>query len=220
MAAFARNDLKAATAAVLYDRENTYVSGLATYFAERFKQLGGTVAVYEAYTGADNDWSASLAKVLAARPNVLYVPDYYNRVSQIARQARELGVRTMMLGADGWDSTDLDLAAVEGGYFSNHYSPSDPRPVVQSLLQKYQAAYKRQPDAVAVLAYDAANLLFTAIEQAQTTDTEQVRQALQKIQFEGVSGPIAFQGGGDPIKKAAIIHIVGGKTEFVKFVAP
>ena len=87
-------------------------------------------------------------------------------------------------------------------------------------MQKYRAKYGRQPDALAVLAYDAANLLFTAINQAHSTDTEQVRQALLGMSFEGVSGPIAFQGGGDPTKQAAIIHIAGGRKEFVKFVAP
>jgi branched-chain amino acid transport system substrate-binding protein len=176
--------------------------------------------VYEGYGGRDTDWSAVLAKVVDARPDVLFVPDVYNRVNLIARQARAKGVQAVLLGGDGWDSTDLDVATLEGSYFSNHYAPSDPRPLVQSFVKRYRAAYNRQPDALAVLAYDAANLLFTAIDQAHTTDTEQVRRVLRGIRFEGVSGQIAFQEGGDPVKGAAIIHIVDGKKEFVKFVAP
>ena len=76
------------------------------------------------------------------------------------------------MGGDGWDSSDLDLKAADGGYYTNHYSPDDPRPEVQNFLKAYGAAYKddagkaKVPDALAALAYDATNLLLIAIKDA------------------------------------------------------
>jgi branched-chain amino acid transport system substrate-binding protein len=125
-----------------------------------------------------------------------------------------------LLGADGWDSADLDLSAVEGGYFSNHYSPQDPRPMVASFLANYQAAYGSAPDALAVLAYDATNVLLQAISDAGTTDTEKVRDTLAAIKYEGIAGEITYNAEGDPIKTAAINKVTLNGYEFVKFVAP
>ena len=62
------------------------------------------------------------------KPDVMYLPDYYNKVSLIAKQAKERGINVPLVGGDGWDSPDLDLEAVDGGYYTNHYSPEDPRP--------------------------------------------------------------------------------------------
>jgi len=220
LATFAKEDLGGNVAAVMYDKGNDYVLGLAEYFKQYFEEKGGQVPVYEAYTEADTDFSAILSKVADANVDVLFLPDYYNKVNLIGKQAKEKGITATLLGADGWDSADLDVTAVEGGYHSNHYSPADPRPVVQNFLTKYKEAYGKDPDALAVLAFDAANVLFEAIKQTGNTDTEKVRDTLAGIQFEGVAGDILFDENGDPIKKAAIIHITGGEKQFFKFVAP
>ncbi len=220
VATFAKEDLGASTAAVMYDKGNDYVLGLAEYFKAAFEAKGGKVLVYEAYTEADTDFSAILSKVADADVDVLFLPDYYSKVNLIGKQAKEKGITADLVGADGWDSADLDLSAVEGGYHSNHYSAADMRPVVQGFLTKYAVTYGKAPDALAVLAYDATNVLLEAIQKAGTTDTEKVRDVLAGIEYEGVAGIITFDEEGDPIKTAAINRIVGGKIEFVKFVAP
>ena len=142
MANFASNTLKAKTAAVLLDQGNDYVRGLAEYFIAQFEKNGGKVVVKETYTKDDTDFSAILSKVAAAKPDFLFLPDYYNKVNLIAKQAKEKGITAPMGGGDGWDSAELDVKAVDGGYYSNHYDPADPRPVVQNFLKAYGAAYK------------------------------------------------------------------------------
>jgi branched-chain amino acid transport system substrate-binding protein len=220
VATFAAEDLGASTAAVMYDKGNDYVLGLAEYFKEAFESKGGQVVVYEAYTEADTDFSAILSKVADANPDALFLPDYYSKVNLIGKQAKEKGITADLLGADGWDSADLDLSAVEGGYHSNHYSPADPRPMVQTFLSDYEEAYGKAPDALAVLAYDATVVLLTAIQEAGTTDTEKVRDTMAGIECEGVAGTITFNEEGDPIKTAAINKVTADGFEFVKWVAP
>ena len=220
VATFAKDDLGASTAAVMFDKGNDYVLGLAEYFKSAFEAKGGTVVVYEAYTEADTDFSAILSKVADANPDVMFLPDYYNKVNLIGKQAKEKGITATLLGGDGWDSADLDLSAVDGGYHSNHYSPADPRPIVQTFLSDYRAAYGKDPDALAVLAYDATQVLLLSIEAAGTTDTEKVRDTMAAIECEGVAGNITFNQEGDPIKTAAINKVTVSGIEFVKFVAP
>ncbi len=163
-------ELGAQNAAVLYDVGNDYVKGLAEFFKAAFEEMGGTVSVFEAYTKEDSDFSGILGKVAAANVDVMFLPDYYNKVNLIAAQAAEKGITALILGADGWDSPELQVELVEGGYFSNHYSPADPRPVVQEFVAKYTAKYGAEPDALATLGYDAARILLQAISDAGVDD--------------------------------------------------
>jgi len=219
-ARFALNTLGAKKAAVLKDVGNDYVKGLAEYFEAAFTAGGGEVVVSEAYTKDDMDFSAILAKVASAQPDVLYLPDYYNKVSLIAKQAKEKGINVPMVGGDGWDSPDLDVEAVEGGFFTNHYSPEDPRPEVQAFVAAYKAKFGEVPDALATLAYDAANILLTAMAQAGVNDPEVVKDALAKISFSGVSGSITYDENHNPVKSAVILQVKDGKVSYKETVNP
>lgn len=220
-AKFALDNLKAKTAAVLYDQGNDYTKGLAEVFKTNFEAGGGKVIAYEAYAKEDTDFSAQLTSIASKKPDVLYLPDYYQKVSLIGKQARDKGITAPFLGGDGWDSSELDFATMEGGYFTNHYSPSDPRPEVQSWVKEYTAKYGSVPDALATLCFDATNLLLNAIDTAKSNDPVKIKEALQATKdFQAVSGKITFDKNGDPVKSAAILQIKGGKQVFVTSVSP
>jgi branched-chain amino acid transport system substrate-binding protein len=214
------------TAFIMYDQGNDYVRGLAEAFETSFTEMGGQIVGKETYVKEDTDFSAILTKVAESNPDVLYLPDYYNIVNLVGAQAKDKGVTAVMMGGDGWDSADLDVKAAEGGFYSNHYDPGDTRPIVVDWLQRYGAEFKdangnpKVPDALATLAYDAANLLFAAIQAAGTEDTTKVAEALAAISWEGVSGKITFDAQHNPIKAAAVIGVAGGNKTFVESVAP
>jgi branched-chain amino acid transport system substrate-binding protein len=210
------------TAFIMLDQANDYVKGLAEAFEKAFTAQGGTIVGKETYTSKDTDFSAILAKVKAAKPDVVYLPDYYNIVNLATKQAKEKGIIAPFMGGDGWDSADLDLAAADGGFYTNHYSPTDPRPEVVNFLKAYGAKYNGAvPDALAALAYDATNILLQAIkESGSTTDTDKVRVAMEKISFNGVSGKITFDASHNPIKSAPILAVKNGKISVETVVNP
>jgi branched-chain amino acid transport system substrate-binding protein len=208
------------TAFIMFDQGNDYVLGLGEAFEESFTAGGGTIVGKEAYTGQDTDFSAILTKVADSQADVLFIPDYYNIVNLVATQAKERGVTSAMMGGDGWDSSDLDLAAAEGGFFSNHYSAEDTRPVVQDFVSRYEAKYGAKPDALATLAYDAANLLLASIEAAGVDDPSVVKDAMAGISYEAVSGTITFDEFHNPIKSAAILQVKDGAIVFADSIAP
>ena len=220
-AKFALDNLGAQTAAVFLDQGNDYVRGLAEFFRESFEAGGGEVVVWETYTSEDTDFSAILTKVKDASPDVLYLPDYYSTVNLIAAQAREKGIEAAMMGGDGWDSSDLDREVVEGGYFTNHYSSQDSRDVVQDFVSKYVEEYGGgEPDALAALAYDAANILFKAMEQAGEADPAAVADALETGEFDVVSGNISYDEKHNPVKAAVILQVKDGEIIYVDTIAP
>ena len=221
MAKFALENLKAKKAAVMYDVSNDYSKGLAEVFKENFTKGGGTVAEFVSYQTKDTDFSALLTKIAAANVDFLFLPDYYNMVGLIAEQAREKGVKATLGGGDGWDSSDLNVKAVEGGYFSNHYSPDDTRPEVKDWVAKYKAKYNAVPDALATLAYDATNLFIAAAAAAGSEDSTKIKDAMAALKdFPTVSGKITFDKNNDPVKSAAIIQVKDGKQIFAATVNP
>jgi len=220
-AKFALETLKAKTAFIMLDQSNDYVKGLAEFFEQSFTKGGGKIVGKESYTSKDSDFSAILAKVAAAKPDMVYLPDYYNIVNLATKQAKEKGITAPFMGGDGWDSSDLDLKAAAGGYFTNHYSPEDTRPEVVNFVKNFKAKYKdATPDALAALAYDATNLMIQAIKEAGTDDTTKVTQALAKISFNGVSGKITFDAQHNPVKSATILKVTDKKVEFNSVVNP
>ncbi len=226
-AKFAIEELGAKTAFVMLDQANDYVKGLAEQFALNFEKMGGTIVGTESYTATDTDFSAILSKVAEAKPDVVYLPDYYNIVNLATKQAKEKGITAPFIGGDGWDSSDLDLTAAAGGFFTNHYSPEDPRPEVVSFLKAFGEKYKddagnpKVPDALAALAYDATNLLLQAINDAGTTeDTAKIAETLANITFKGVSGTITFDAQHNPVKAATILAVTQEGVKFQSVVAP
>ncbi len=213
-AKFAMDKLGAKTAFVMVDQANDYVKGLAEAFKKSFTEAGGTIVGEESYTANDTDFSAILSKVADAKPDVVYLPDYYNIVNLAMKQAKEKGITAPFMGGDGWDSADLDLTAATGGFFTNHYSPEDPRTEVQTFRSTFEAKYGKTPDALAALAYDATNLLLQSIQNAGADDTDKVKAAMEGIKFGGVSGTITFDAQHNPVKSATILAV---KEDGVKF---
>jgi branched-chain amino acid transport system substrate-binding protein len=211
---------------LMIDQANDYVKGLAEAFEKSFTEKGGEIVGKESYTADDKDFSAILAKVKQTKPDVVYLPDYYQVVNLATKQAKEKGITVPFMGGDGWDSSDLDLKATAGGYYTNHYSPDDTRTEVVTFLAAYGAKFKddtgkaKVPDALAALAYDATNLLIQAIKDAGADDTAKVKVALEKISFNGVSGTITFDAQHNPVKSATILTIKNGKVQFEASVAP
>jgi branched-chain amino acid transport system substrate-binding protein len=224
LAQFAQRTLKTRRVAVLTDAASPYSVGLATYFQDAFTAAGGTLAGEQKYSSGDKDFSAQLTAIKAANPEALFVPGYYTEVGLIARQARELGLKMPLFGGDGWESSELVTIggdAVEGDYFSTHFSPQEQDPVVQKFVQDFQAKYGAAPDAMAALGYDSAMLLADAIKRAGSTDGAKVRDALAATKdFPGITGKITIDPQRNANKALVILQIKDGKFQLVEKIAP
>jgi branched-chain amino acid transport system substrate-binding protein len=220
LAKFVLNNIKATTAAVLYDVASEAPNGQANLFKEVFEQNGGKIVAFETYTTGDRDFSAQLTKIKAQNPEVIFLPAYYNDAAGITRQARQQGITAQFVGSDAWSSPEVITLGgqdIEGSYFCNHYSTEIATPVAKKFVADYTAKYGKAPDDVAALTYDAMGLITEAIRTAGKADRQAVRDALAKIpKYEGVTGTLQFQpGSGDPIKTAVILQIKGGKFVWI-----
>ena len=220
IAQFAAKTLNAKTAAIMVDRKNDYSTGLEKVINEVFTKMGGQIVATQSYQEGDQDFNAQLTSLKGANPQVIFVPGYYNDVGLIAKQARDKGITVPLIGGDGWDSVQLyeiGGAALNGSYFTNHYSPYDTDPKVQKFVNDYKARYNTVPDALAATAYDAARIMFDAIKRAPSLDGQAIRDALAATKdFPGVTGTVTFNEQRDAVKPIVMIEIKDGGTYAVK----
>ena len=225
MAKFAANTLKAKKAAILLDVNSDYSRGLAQFFENSFSGLGGQIIQKQSYTQTDRDFSGQLTAIRSANPDVIYVPGYYGQVGVIAKQAKQLGINSPLLGGDGWDAPqlwDLGGTALNGAFISNHYSIDDPSPAIQKFVGDYKARYSGlAPDAIAALGYDAMKGLADAITRAGTTNGPKLRDAIaQTKNLAGVTGNISIDNERNAVKPAVVLELQNGKFVYKETITP
>ncbi len=210
--------------AILTDVKQDYSVGLAEFFVKGFKENGGEIVKEQKYSTGDKDFKAQLTSIKAAKPEAIFVPGYYAEVSLIARQAKQLGIKAPLLGGDGWVGDSLLKVAgnaLDGSFFSCHFSDQDKAPAVQNFVSKYKAKYGAVPDDMAALGYDSGMILVDAIKRAGTTEGAKLRDAINATKdHDGVTGKISLDEHRNANKPAVILGIGDGGFHFTQTVAP
>ncbi|CAI3238290.1 putative high-affinity branched-chain amino acid ABC transporter, substrate-binding protein LivK (LS-BP)/LivJ (LIV-BP) [Clostridium neonatale] len=223
LAKYASEDLSAKTAAVLYNAGSDYSKGIADSFKEKFEAAGGQVGEFLTYNDKDTDFNAQLTKIKGLNPDVLILPDYYNTVGLITKQARGMGITSQFLGGDGWESeklVEIGGDSVDGAMYVNHYYSGDTDEAVKTFVDSYKAKYNKEPDAFAALSYDTSKILVKAIEKANSTEGPAIKDALKGMELQSVTGDIKFGEDRSAIKNAAIIKVNKGQKELVTKIEP
>ncbi len=224
-ARFARQQLKAKTAAVIIDIAQDYCVGLANFFVKEFVKLGGKVLSTTYIQTGDQDFSAQLSAVQASKPDIIYAPNYYTEDALMAKQARDLGINVPILTGDGAQADallEIGGKAVENMYFTAHFhKKAATTQKAKEYIKRFEAKKNKEADAFGALAADAYFLLVDAIQRAGSTDGTKIRDALASTKkFEGVSGVITMGEGGNPIKSVVINKVENGKFAYVTTINP
>lgn len=208
-------------AGMLYDVSDAYNVALASSFKQYFELAGGRVLVEKTYTADVSDFSAYLEGFASRNLELVFLPDYAEKLQKQAQQLREAGVRTVLAGGDAWDGVDVTLPALEGSYYSIHWFASLDTPASQAFVKAYQEAYGEVPNPTAALSYDALQLIVAAMRAQGEVSPEAITLGLQGLRdFGGVTGMISYTQGGDPQKDVFIMQVVHGERVFVTSIRP
>ena len=230
---FAIKQFNAKTAAVLYAMANDYSKGLAEIFkADLIKKKGpGAVVAFESYGDKDQDFSAQLTTIISKKPDVIFLPDNYNEVALIVKQAHDLGWRGPIMGSDAWGNSELMKLCgddCKGLYFSTHYAAAGATGKTKEFIDKYTKTYGYQPADVAALTWDAIQVVLKGVQNAGKItgnvrkDRKNIRDGMANIKdLEGITGKMRFDEQGDPIKCAVVVKISdAGEFVFTQSVCP
>lgn len=223
MATFAKDNLKAKTAVIYVDSSSDYSKNLGQVFKEKFEAAGGKVLMEEAFLQKDQDFKATLTKLMTANADVMFVPAYYEEVGKIVKQAREMGFTKPIIGTDGWDDPKVaDIAgkdALNNTFFSTHYSDKDAS--VKPFIDAFQKKYNKAPNVFAALGYDAGKMLIDAIKRAGGVDSAKITKALEETKDLKVgTGTLSMDANHNPIKQAVILENKDGDRAMVAKIMP
>lgn len=217
MAEFALRDLGAISAAVLTNANSEYSVDLAKFFIERF-QADGQVLLEQDYLQDTVDFQTLLEKVKILNPDVVFVPGYHRDSGFIVRQARQLGIRAIFLGGDGWDDLMHEYAREEdlqGCYFSEHWHIDLPDPRSREFVERYSRDHRLYRTGLVALTYDSVHLIADAMKRARSTDPRAIRSELARTKdFQGLTGRITFDSNGDTLKQVVILRFDRGQAVF------
>lgn len=219
LAHFSKEKLNAKKVAILRNQSSDFSMGVADVFEKKAKELGMEVVADESYGDSDTDFKAQLTNVRGQNPDVLFIPDYYEKVALIAPQVKEAGIDATLVGADGWDTVlsvmdESSFSSLENSYFSNQFTLEDPSEEVQTFLKNYKEKFGENPSTFAAEGYDTVYLYKQAVEAVGTTEWAKVIDALKKVEFKGVTGSFTYDENNNPIKTAKMIRIENGEYKF------
>ena len=213
-AEFAVKNLKAKKISLIF-MDNDFGRAISSGFAEKAEKLGATVLTKQMYKfPGEKDFRPYLTRIKEGNPDVIFAAGYYNEAASIARQAKELGVTSQILGEEGFDSPKfLEIAgpAAEGVIIATNLDRDDPRPLVQNFLKNYRKAYNEDADMVGASSYDAFMILVNAIRKAGTDPKRIQKTLLETRDYNGLTGKISRFVQGEVVKPVQIQVVKGGK---------
>jgi len=230
MARFARESLKAQTAAILTDKGDPYVDGLSKFFEENFTALGGRIVANENYSAGDTDFTDQLTAIAAGTPDVVFMPGFVPEVPLAVKQARTIpqkaasGITATFLGGDGWDDPNLVKmgdTAIEDCYFSCFFSPDSTEPSTRDFVLSYRSMFGIAPDGPAAMGYDAVKLVATAMRRSGSLKNTAIRDELAATRgYKGATSIASYDENRHPQKSAVIMRIHNGQVQFHQQVEP
>ncbi len=224
-AKYAFENLKARRAALLIDQAQDYCVDLANFFKQDFVKMGGSIVSSTFCQSGDQDFTAQLSAVKAAKPDILYLPNYYTEDALVCKQAAELGLKVPILSADGAQAPELISIggkAVEGFTFTGHFAKEGATTALaKQYIQAYETKNKTDASGFDALGADAYFVLIDAIERAKSTEGPKIREALASTKdFAGVSGVLSIGEDGNAKKGMVMLHVQDGKFRYLTTINP
>ena len=210
---------------IFYAAQDTYSSGLAASFRDEVRRRGGSIVVDKGYQKGETSYRTHLAEIRAAEPDVVFVPNYYNEMVLVARQAAELGFTgDMFIGGDGWDSENLiegGGAAIQGAYMTSHYAPDVPSVRSAQFIEAFRKRWHHTPVSLTAQGYDAARLLFDAIERSTDGSPLAIKNALAATKgYEGATGEMTIGPTHNAAKPVVVVQVRGHEFAYVTQIDP
>jgi branched-chain amino acid transport system substrate-binding protein len=207
-ARYAAQDLKLKSVYIIHDK-TLYGQGIADTFREETRRLGVKIVGYDG-TEERANFAPMIIPMKAKAPELVYFGGIYHQGGLLLKQMREKGLKAIYLGPDGLDSSEMVKIAgphVVGTYYTTVAGPMDAYPESAAFAKKFKQRFGKEVESFGMYGYDAAMVGLKAMEQTiqalggKKPTRAQVATAIRKLKdFKGVTGSIAFDSKGDPVK--------------------
>lgn len=212
--------------ATIHDKK-AYGQGLVGTFTEEFKKLGGQIVAAQTINPDDSNFQAVISAVKPSAPQAVYYGGEYPQAGPLSQQMKAAGLTVPLMGGDGiFDPKFITLAGTTANndLATSIGAPVDELESAKKFVEDYnKAGFKEPYAAYGGYSYDAANAIINALKESlkDAADVESARKAtvdaMSNVEFDGVTGKVAFDEYGDTKSKVLTVYKVeGGKWATVE----
>ena len=218
------------TAVVVTDAKQDYSVGLSKAFKKAYEAAGGKIVKTILINSGDKDFNAQVAALKAANPAIVAFTGYYPEAALMVKQARNMGVNTPFIGADGVGFPELVKIggkAAEGFMYTDHFNEAAASsPEAKAYVEAYHKKYNKPADSMGALAADGYGMILQAMENCikagkASDDKECINSNLRNTKgYKGITGVITIDKDGNAVKSAVINEVKDGKFSYKTTVNP
>lgn len=199
--------------ATLYDETDVFSTDADMALQEEFASMDIKVLITETFRGGDVDFTEQLTRIQAMEPDAIFVSSLPPEKPGILRQAHELGISVPIIIRT---LTDADVEATgeaaEGAITFVGWGSAINTPGNQDFIQKYTKTYDIAPNNYSARSYAALYVLAEAIANVESTDAEDIRDALSEIKdYDTILGKFSFDENGDAVYDTKVLVVQDGR---------
>jgi branched-chain amino acid transport system substrate-binding protein len=223
-------DANLKNAVVITDAKQDYSVGLSKAFKKAYEAAGGKIVKTILINSGDKDFNAQVAAIKAANPDIIAFTGYYNEAALLAKQSRDMGVKTPFIGADGVGFPELVKIggkASEGFMYTDHFNEAAASSQeAKAYVESYHKKYNKTADSMGALAADAYGMILQAMNNCiaskkASDDKECINSNLRGTKdYKGITGVITINENGDAVKSAVVNQVKDGKFAYKTTVNP
>lgn len=226
MANYTYDELAKTKVGILREINSEYSVDLANFFAQQYKERGGTIVATYDFKKDEQDFKSILTQLKSSGAEVIFAPSSYTEASHIINQARDMGIELDILGGDTWENPELinqGGSAIEGIIFSTFFDKDHSLTnETNKFMEAWEIEYPNEEVAAAsILAYDAYLMAYKAMESAGSANPGKIQEALNMVEdFQGAAGVVNFDENRNAIKGVVIKQVKNGAFTFLDVVEP
>jgi branched-chain amino acid transport system substrate-binding protein len=170
--------------AIIYT-QNTWGQGVHDVFVQRYKELGGTILIDEGFPQEARDFRTTVVKIKAENPDAVVAQLYPASSLVFFKQAKEAGLKQLIMGGDPWDTDEILKSGIANGVFFTEAVTQNPA----EFNARVQQETGIETNFVTPLGYDAVKI-YADVAGKAGTDKNAVRDELVRLNYTGVSNPV------------------------------
>lgn len=209
--------------AVIYRNDDAYSQGIRDAFVAEVGKLDGIEVVYEGTFTKDTqtDFSVQLTAAQSANADVVFLPIYYQPISVILNQAKNLGYAPLFFGVDGMDGIlameGFDTSLADGVMLMTPFNAWGTDELTANFVAEYEKRYGETPNQFAADAYDCVYAIYDALNACGASGDMSAEELCDKLvetftsgsfSYDGITGNSMTWGTNGEISKAASVFVI------------
>lgn len=225
LSSFAFADLNKRQTLIIAASDCTYCQTLSEAYSSNFEKQGGEISGEIHILTTDTDFTELVSKISHYSFDSIFLPNYAAQSASIIATLMKSGVKTVFMGGDAWNWTEMSFAIVGNksfrGYMVTSWAQDFPNPVSENFVRQYKNRYGEISSIVPAHSYDSAMIMFNAIKTADKYTRNSIRDALSQIKnYNGVTGLFTYNKNQKPEKSVTIVELSNNKQKIIKTIKP